>query len=45
MEIAPIVVQACKEHNVRYVVKDTYAEAISGHLEHLKKLGLNEKIM
>ncbi|KAI3646984.1 hypothetical protein MP228_007205 [Amoeboaphelidium protococcarum] len=38
-EITPIVMKTCQEYGIRYRVKDTYWEAIGGHLSHLKKMG------
>ena len=39
-EIAPIVLKTCKEFNIRYRVKKSWAEAIGGHLKWLKHLGV-----
>ncbi|KNC79629.1 Delta(5) fatty acid desaturase [Sphaeroforma arctica JP610] len=38
-EISPIVRQAAKEFNIPYHYKETYSEAIGGHLQHLYNLG------
>ncbi|RHY32927.1 hypothetical protein DYB32_002098 [Aphanomyces invadans] len=37
--IAPIVMQVCKEYNVRYPILPTFAAAFGAHLDHLKEMG------
>lgn len=38
-EITPIVVQTCKDFGISYNYKETFAEALGGHLAHLRDLG------
>ncbi|KAG9303947.1 hypothetical protein G9A89_005857 [Geosiphon pyriformis] len=38
--IAPIVRATCKEFGIRFFYKDTFWEALSSHIEHLRLLGL-----
>ena len=38
-QLAPIVMKTCKEFGVRYQVYETFWAALSGHIEHLRKVG------
>ncbi|KAF9975098.1 sphingolipid delta-4 desaturase [Actinomortierella ambigua] len=42
-EILPIIRQTCKDFEVPYLIKDTFWQAFSSHLEHLRVLGLRPK--
>ncbi|KAG0366873.1 delta-5 desaturase [Gamsiella multidivaricata] len=42
-EILFIIRQACIEYKIPYLVKDTFWQAFSSHLEHLRVLGLRPK--
>ncbi|CAN0020798.1 unnamed protein product [Ectocarpus fasciculatus] len=37
--IAPIIKEVCKEHGVEYIHLDTFAEAMSAHIAHLRNMG------
>ncbi|KAF0718548.1 hypothetical protein AaE_010627 [Aphanomyces astaci] len=37
--IAPIIMQVCKEYNVRYPILPTFTAAFGAHLDHLKEMG------
>jgi len=38
-QIAPIIVETCKEFGIRYNVYSTFWEALQGHFRHLQKVG------
>ncbi|CAN0463392.1 unnamed protein product [Ectocarpus sp. 12 AP-2014] len=37
--IAPIIKEVCKEHGVEYIHLDTFTEAMSAHIAHLRNMG------
>eukprot|EP00161_Ancyromonas_sigmoides_P009243 TRINITY_DN2292_c0_g1_i1.p1 TRINITY_DN2292_c0_g1~~TRINITY_DN2292_c0_g1_i1.p1 ORF type:complete len:513 (+),score=203.63 TRINITY_DN2292_c0_g1_i1:222-1760(+) len=41
-QIAPIVREVCKEHGVEFNYLNTFGEALKGHVEHLRIMGLQE---
>ncbi len=38
-EIAPIIMDTCKEFNIPYLAKETFSEAFWTHIAHLKEMG------
>lgn len=37
--IAPIIKEVCKEHGVEYIHLNTFREAMSAHIAHLRNMG------
>lgn len=37
--IAPIIKEVCKEHGVEYIHLDTFREAFTAHIAHLRNMG------
>ncbi|KAI9176041.1 hypothetical protein H9P43_006405 [Blastocladiella emersonii ATCC 22665] len=40
--IAPVIMETCKEFNIPYLYKPTFTSALGSHIEYLRVLGFNE---